>query len=495
MDRKLLADQGLHARDDGNKPGDDPDVQEDGGSGKEKKLLTVILKDTVDHFFPRFNRWLKNCTDIRKQNLITYRRESVIWSALVMLITRQGSRKTITDRMRDEIVVKNLRALSRDIHLKSIPHGDTVEYLLCRLKESELEKINTRMIQSLVSGRVLERDRLLGQYYMIAIDGVHVHTFDYEHCPHCLRRKDDHGNQRWMHQKLQASLVTETGLCLPVVSEWIENEKDYQKQDCEINALKRLVRRLRKYFPRLPVCLLLDGLYAKQPVFDLLKELNLQWIVVFKEGSMSYIYPWVMDVKRQSAGDNVIRVSDEIEIGQRRRRTHEQRIKRSKPRHDSRVRTQESVITFKAGIQFSEDRSLFNVMTCKEEIDGKKICDYVWLVSDGLKLCEENVERLVKAGRCRWNIENQGFNTLKNGGYHFKHLYSHDEVSLKVWHALINIAHLISQLIERGSLITKLSFGSFREIAQKMFEHLRYFVYVPPPQIKKFQIRLCWDSS
>ena len=32
-----------------------------------------------------------------------------------------------------------------------------------------------------------------------------------------------------------------------------------------------------------------------------------------------------------------------------------------------------------------------------------------------------SVARIVRAGRARWKIENEGFNTLKNQGYHLEH--------------------------------------------------------------------------
>lgn len=39
-------------------------------------------------------------------------------------------------------------------------------------------------------------------------------------------------------------------------TEFIENEKeDVEKQDCETNAAKRLMEKIKKDYPRLPVCI------------------------------------------------------------------------------------------------------------------------------------------------------------------------------------------------------------------------------------------------
>ena len=163
------------------------------------------------------------------------------------------------------------------------------------------------------------------------------------------------------------------------------------------------------------MCLLLDALYAGQPTFDCLKEARMEWMVVFKEGCMSMIYNWVMSIKKHCARENVIVDLEEEEIDDRQRRTHEQRLNRGKSEHKKRVRVKETTYTWMKGIEFNEDRSLFNIMTCKEVVDEVKKCDYVWLVSDGLNLSEDNVKALTQRGRCRWKIENEGINTQKRG--------------------------------------------------------------------------------
>ena len=301
MDRELLAGEGIHEGDDGNKPADDQNVCGDGGeseaaSGETRKAkaggefegiagnIVAVLSRTVDHYFPRFNEWLKGLTDIRDQDLIIYERQTLVWSGLLALLSKRGARMAISHEMRAGTFCDNLRELSGQAKLEGAPHGDTVEYLAMRLKATELEGLPGKMVRTLLRGRVLENYRLFGKYHSIAIDAVYTHTFDYEHCDQCLSREDKlTGRKVWLHVKLQASLISPTGLCLPMASEWIENEPKYIKQDCELRAFYRLVKRLREMFPQLPICVLLDGLYAKQTVFDALKRERMEWIVVFIE--------------------------------------------------------------------------------------------------------------------------------------------------------------------------------------------------------------------
>lgn len=47
-----------------------------------------------------------------------------------------------------------------------------------------------------------------------------------------------------------------------IATEFIENEyEEYEKQDCEINATKRLLKKLKYKFKNLPICILGDSLF------------------------------------------------------------------------------------------------------------------------------------------------------------------------------------------------------------------------------------------
>jgi len=53
-----------------------------------------------------------------------------------------------------------------------------------------------------------------------------------------------------------------------------------------------------------------------------------------------------------------------------------------------------------------------------------------------------------KTGRLRWKIENEGFNTLKNGGYGMEHQYARKSYSaLKNYFQFMQMAHIIHQLM------------------------------------------------
>jgi hypothetical protein len=489
MDGKLLGSQAQDPGDERIKPEDDPLVcqkQEAEEVLREENLVGVLHKTTA-HFFPRWHQWLEEIPDRRDPDLIVYKLETLIWSGLLMLMTGRGARKQIGLEMRTEDVVANLRALSGQEDLESAPHGDTVEYSLIRSAFSFYEKLKAKIIQRLIRGRGLERERLLGRWYTVAVDGVHTYSFDHKHCEHCLYR----GNGVWIHSKLVASLVTPSGFCLPMATEWIENEGGvYDKQDCELKAFYRLIPKLRQLYPKLLLCLLLDSLFCCQPIFKLLKENRLEGIVVFKEGSMPEVWEWVMRKVPSIRPFQQYRTVKEKQIQKREARNHDRRIMRGTPKYETRSVVTQSDYQWQEKVQHWDQERHFNILACTETTDGKKACHYVWQVTDGIPLNRNTVEEVANhGGRCRWKIENEGFNTQKNGGYQLEHPYSTDKVSMKCWNELLDIAHILRQLIEKGSLICLAAFGSLANLGKRLFEHFCGRVFIKPENQPKIQIR------
>ena len=66
------------------------------------------------------------------------------------------------------------------------------------------------------------------------------------------------------------------------------NEEE-RKQDCETKAFKRLAEKLKKAFPRLPIILLTDSLYASEPVMDICRGNSWDYIIGYKTGSIPSI--------------------------------------------------------------------------------------------------------------------------------------------------------------------------------------------------------------
>ena len=121
---------------------------------------------------------------------------------------------------------------------------------------------------------------------------------------------------------------------------------------------------------------------------------------------------------------------------------------------------------------------VFDVLECNEskpdskgEIENTK---FVWITN--LNVTGDNYKKIAKGGRLRWKIENEGFNIQKNGGYRLEHPYSKNKRAMKNFYLLLQIAHIISQLIEKGSLLKdKIAkvFGSIANVFFKLLGDLR----------------------
>ncbi len=107
----------------------------------------------------------------------------------------------------------------------------------------------------------------------------------------------------------------------------------------------------------------------------------------------------------------------------------------------------------------------------------KKVVRWLWITN--LPINKENCVVLANQRGClRWKQENEGFNIQKNGGYNLEHLYIKDYNGMKCVYLLIQIAHILNQLIEKSSLLTeeiKKALGSIREFAYWFLEEMRWF--------------------
>ena len=97
-----------------------------------------------------------------------------------------------------------------------------------------------------------------------------------------------------------------------------------------------------------------------------------------------------------------------------------------------------------------------SVLECRETqptpAGSRETTKFLWVTD--LTLTKNNVREVAdNAGRIRWKIENEGFNVQKNGGFELEPAYSQNVTAAKVFYFLLQIAHLLFQLIARGSLL------------------------------------------
>jgi hypothetical protein len=398
----------------------------------------------VRHFFPFLRVWLDALDDGRDKEACTYPLRALMWLGLLMFLLALSARRRLRYDLNSAFGLENLNALAETV-LEMFPHPDTLAYALRKLPVKELASLRTRMARSLLRGRVLERFRLRGKFYLLAVDGTGYLRFSKPHCPHCLTRRLSNGQVQYHHPVLEAKLICDNGLVISLGTEFITNGDGQDKQDCEQNAFQRLLPRLRADFPHLSLCLLLDGLYLNGPTLALLKRHHCAWIITFKEGSLpeasrEFEALWSVQTPQQLA----------TEAGKLHRR-------------------------YRWVNDLSHAEHRFHALECVETPSGGEATRFRWATS--LRVDRSNVEELSeKGGRQRSKIENEGFNAQKNGGYGLEHAYAQDWNAARNFYFLMQIAHLISQLLVKGTLrhtpVVEI-FGSLRAFAARLLEAWR----------------------
>jgi len=415
----------------------------------------IFLK-TVHHFFPKLTKWLSLIDDPRNKKKIIYDPSHLLWLGIFLFLLRLGSKRRIKYRLATEEFLKDLNKLCSG-YSENVAHHDTVGYLCQRLDPEELYIVRQKMAYRLIRMKSLDRFRLLGDYFMIAVDGTGHMVFKERHC---LTKEKGGKVLYYYHNVLEAKIVTGTGLAISVETEFILNSDGATKQDCELNAFYRMTKRLKKRFPQLKICLLLDSLYAAGPVMDIAEKYGWKYIITFKEGSMP--------------------------------ERHEEfiRLKGLCPKNIVEFKDDEAVRKYSWVGSIDHKGNLFDVIELDEAALDKKT-RFVWLTN--FKVGKNNIVKIAKGGRLRWKIENEGFNIQKNRGFNLEHPYSQDEISMKNLYLLLQIAYMISQLMEKGSLLAgkiQKVFGSVTNVFEQLLEDLRNRPIGTSFSNKPIQIRL-----
>jgi len=423
----------------------------------EREQLSIInaSMSTVHHFFGDFGELFGSVEDPRAPDFITYPLESLTFTGVLMFLCRLGARRQIAHMFRHNGASEaKFKAL---FGVDTCPHGDTLNVAFGRADPDQVQQVVIDMVRTLIQKKVLYRYRLLDWYFVIAIDGTGRLTFPERHCPHCLT-STHHGKTTYYHPVLEAKLVLSNGFAFSIMTEFVENPDEHPtKQDCELKAFYRLAKRLKEAFPRLPICLSLDGLFAGGPTMTICEEYGWKYFIVLRE-------------------DDLPSVNEEFEA----------LLPLAPENHlcfhtgpQNKTQQDYSWINDIDYVDSKGKEHILAVLQCLESKpnseEERETTRFKWITNFTVK-AKQVITLANEGGRIRWKIENEGFNVQKNGGFDLEHAYTHDHVASKVFYFLLQIAHLIAQLIEKGSLFRKAfpaGVGSAKNIAFRLLEAWR----------------------
>ena len=424
-------------------------------ASKEQEALLKAFTGTIQHFFGSWQTIFSRVTDPRKLDWIIYPIEALLCTGAMMFMFRLGSRRQIKHQMRGN--GPSQAKFEAWFGVEDIPHGDTLNYGFKRLIADEVQEVICRMVERLIRKKVLYRWRLFDNF-LVAVDGTGMLTFRKRHCEYCLTKKLRNGETLYYHPILEAKLVTANGFAFSIMTEFIENvDPQATKQDCELKAFYRLAEGLKKRFPRLPICLLLDGLFAGGPTFQLCEDYNWRYMIVLQDDDLPNVhrtYDFVLPLVPENHKRLLLGQQQEI-VQDYRWVTHIDYVDSEKRPH------------------------CLHLLACEETKPNRQgstsTTTHKWLTN--FIPTWTNVDTLAnQGGRLRWKIENEGFNVQKNGGFNLEHPYSQDGTARKVFYFLLQIAHLIFLLMEKGSLLRNAfpsGVGSLKNIAFRLLEAWR----------------------
>jgi hypothetical protein len=427
------------------------------------------LAQTIGHFFPKLNAWLDRLPDSRVQQLVVYERRFLAWWGICLYLFQLGSRRQLDFELAavSTQVLDNLNRLA-GTQQTTRPVHDTLDHFLEHCPAEALAQLRTQMVQRLIRMKVLDPARLLG-HAVLLVDGTGLLCWSRRHCDQCLVQRREH-TTLYMHQVLEAKLLGPAGVVLSIGSEFIENadlpdrdrsnlENERVKQDCELKAFSRLAPPLKETFPQLQIVLAGDSLFACGRVFQVAAAYGWSYVVTFKEGHLPALWAEFQQLLPLCPENRLEHTTAEGAL---------QRYR------------------WVCDLSYQDnDRRWhrFNAIECVETV-GDQVTRFAWLTPLPVN-AQTVVDIALKGGRARWKMENEGFNRQKNSGLNLEHVYSINPEKWKAYYYLLQIAFIIIQLVERGSLLRRLAeqcgrtvqqlFGSLKNIARRMLDGLRYF--------------------
>jgi hypothetical protein len=398
-----------------------------------------------------------NLPDNRQASKTNYRIHDALMSGFACMYFQDPSLLQFQKELREAKNRDNLQTL---FDVKDIPKSTQLRDIIDEVNSEEFGPIFDNYFSRLQRGKYLASQyQLFPKLYLCSVDGTqYFHSKDI-HCSKCLITEHNDGIISYSHKVMQAAIM-HPGVrqVIPLMPEEIRNTDGNEKQDCEVNAAKRLILKIRKAHPQLGIIINGDGIFSKQPFIKDVLSAGMHYILVAKPGDHKYMMEW-------------IDAYDADEINSLRSINKKGQIQEYEWVNNVPLNGGENSI----------NTNFFRYKIITKGKDGEEIISYKnnWITD--MEINSENVQSLVRGGRCKWKIENECFNTLKNQGYHIEHNYGHGENNLCFnFYLLTLIAFYFHQIFELTDQLyqgCRKKFGSKRHMWETLRSYIKILIF------------------
>lgn len=391
-----------------------------------EELLIII-----NQYFPKLTNLIDNLTDTRNQSYIKYDFKICLLIQILAFCSSYQSMNRIGRDFNSDIVINNINHILKTNYVE-LPHKDTLINVISSIKFEELEKIQTHIIRTLIRSKMFDKYRFNGCFYIV-IDGTGLYSTRINLGEQAITKvynKDEENEYTlYSYYVLEAKLVC-GNMTFSLATEFVENEtytdkfgntyRMFDKQDCELKAAYRLLDKIKKRFPKLPIIIGGDALYMGKPFLQLCDEYKFDYIIRYKEDSACTIKK---DFDRFNIIDENYKYQNEIIYGE--------------PDKNKKYYT-------------------VNVISYDEEITNEKtgeitITNFSYITS--LEITCDSKDKIISLGRKRWKIENKGFKEQKSEVLDITHMYTKNCNGTKNIYLLIQFAHIILNLLNYGNIL------------------------------------------
>lgn len=400
----------------------------------QRSVKTKIKKHLGFHALRQaMSEHCKAIEDPRQSGKCNYSQHDILMSAFACMYFQDPSLLHFQQRLEKKHHRHNLQSL---FGVSDIPQDSQMRDVLDSINSDALAPVFSDFFERLRRHKHLDDYALLPEMYLCSIDGTQYHSSSKVHCSQCLHRTHKNGDVTYSHSVLQGAIMhPDKKQVIPVMPEAIHNTDGSKKQDCEYKAAKRFIERLKQTHPRLGLLLCGDGLFSRQPMIETVLANKMHFLFVAKPDDHKYLMEWLA----------AYRELPHYEYRDEQGRRHLYRWQNQVPLHGG------------------EKAPLVNYLDYQmENKQGKVTFRNSWVTD--ISVTEQNIQTLVKGGRCRWKIENECFNTLKNQGYYIEHNYGHGKQYLSYSMYLLTLLafyfHQIFELTDATYQACRKSYGS-----------------------------------